>query len=252
MDHKAIKEDITVITGLLDGWREKNGISLLEYDLLLDKIKSLYETVRFCGEHIGHADAAAPAEDAVPQPAPQPAESAAEPIAEGIDTPCCQADVAAEEEPATKAEMHRRTVHALYAGDEEETVETPQPAPAKCEETQPETDTPTPSHHILAETIGNQGRTLADSLCIPTSDIASKIGKERMVSLRQSMGLNDRYMFVRELFGGDVAAFDMAITKLDEFTDIDDALLYIHDTYGWDGSNEAAVSLANMLAKKLM
>ena len=104
----------------------------------------------------------------------------------------------------------------------------------------------------LAETICSQGRTLADSLYIPTSDIASKIGKERIVSLRQSIGLNDRYMFVRELFDGDVAAFDTAITKLDEFTDIDDALLYIHDTYSWTGSNKAAVSLVDMLAKKLM
>ena len=255
MDHKAIKEDITVIAGLLDEWREKNGISLLEYDLLLDKIKSLYEAVKFCGKHIGHAKTAEPVEDTLPLSAPQPAVNAITPTAEvvhDVDAICSHEIETVKEEPLSKAEIHRRTVYALYADDKEDTGENPQQAPVISDSLQPDMAVSETQRQTLAETICSQGRTLADSLYIPTSDIASKIGKERIVSLRQSIGLNDRYMFVRELFDGDVAAFDTAITKLDEFTDIDDALLYIHDTYSWTGSNKAAVSLVDMLAKKLM
>ena len=47
MDHTVAREDLKVISGLLEDWNRKGSIDTLEYDLLLDKIKSLYQAVRF-------------------------------------------------------------------------------------------------------------------------------------------------------------------------------------------------------------
>ena len=49
MNHTVAEEDLKVISGLLEEWRKTGRLGGLEYDLLLDKIKSLYETVRFGG-----------------------------------------------------------------------------------------------------------------------------------------------------------------------------------------------------------
>ena len=80
----------------------------------------------------------------------------------------------------------------------------------------------------------------------------SVLGHEKAGSLRRMIGLNDRYMFIRDLFGGDADAYEEALSRLDGFTSIEDAMLFIHDRYGWNSSSEAALLLSDMLARKLL
>ena len=61
MNHTVAEEDLKVISGLLEEWRKTGRLGGLEYDLLLDKIKSLYETVRFGG---GQHDESTPCREA--------------------------------------------------------------------------------------------------------------------------------------------------------------------------------------------
>ena len=59
-------------------------------------------------------------------------------------------------------------------------------------------------------------------------------------------------MFIRDRFGGDADAYEEALSRLDGFTSIEDAMLFIHDRYGWNSSSEAALLLSDMLARKLL
>ena len=54
--------------------------------------------------------------------------------------------------------------------------------------------------------MGTGVRTFADTLNAPVADVASVLGHEKAGSLRRMIGLNDRYMFIRDLFGGDADA----------------------------------------------
>ncbi|MFR7708471.1 MAG: hypothetical protein ACLUZZ_05220 [Alistipes inops] len=100
--------------------------------------------------------------------------------------------------------------------------------------------------------MGTGVRTFADTLNAPVADVASVLGHEKAGSLRRMIGLNDRYMFIRDLFGGDADAYEEALSRLDGFTSIEDAMLFIHDRYGWNSSSEAALLLSDMLARKLL
>ena len=55
-----------------------------------------------------------------------------------------------------------------------------------------------------------------------------------------------------DLFGGDADAYEEALSRLDGFTSIEAAMLFIHDRYGWNSSSEAALLLSDMLARKLL
>ena len=68
MNHTVAEEDLKVISGLLEEWRKTGRLGGLEYDLLLDKIKSLYETVRFGG---GQHDESTPCREAAAAAASQ-------------------------------------------------------------------------------------------------------------------------------------------------------------------------------------
>jgi hypothetical protein len=69
--------------------------------------------------------------------------------------------------------------------------------------------------------------------------------------LKRSIGLNDRFLMIRDMFDGDSAAFDRAIARLDTFTDLDEAVIWIHDNFDWSADNQGAAMLMALLERKL-
>ena len=47
MDWNTIQEELRRLTTLVDGWSQRNEIPAVERDLALEKLRNLYETVRF-------------------------------------------------------------------------------------------------------------------------------------------------------------------------------------------------------------
>lgn len=92
--------------------------------------------------------------------------------------------------------------------------------------------------HIIGESFGHQG-----------NDIVSNITGS--VGLRKSIGINDRYLLIRDLFRGDAALYDKSIETLDGFTDLNDAMLYVHDNFHWEPDSEGAKLLVELLVNKL-
>lgn len=74
---------------------------------------------------------------------------------------------------------------------------------------------------------------------------------EAPVSLRSTIGVNDKYLLMRDLFNGNSEYYDRVITKLDSFDSLDEAMIYIHDTYHWNPQSEGARLLVELLARKL-
>ena len=101
---------------------------------------------------------------------------------------------------------------------------------------------------VLGEVLAGRTTTIADS--VQAVGLASN-PYASVVSLRDSIGFNDKYMFVRELFGGQETLYDQTISILDNFTSIEDALIYIYDNFGWTRDNEAACRLFDLLDAKL-
>lgn len=71
------------------------------------------------------------------------------------------------------------------------------------------------------------------------------------MSLRQSIGINDKFILLRDLFAGDNDYYESSITKLDEFDNLDEAMLYIYDNFRWSPNSEGARLLMELLARKL-
>ena len=122
--------------------------------------------------------------------------------------------------------------------------------------------TPSAAQTAGTQTIGDQtfgGQTIGDILASRTATIADSVqvaglGTNQfasVVSLRDAIGFNDKYMFVRELFGGSEDLYAQTIAQLDNFTSIEDALIYICDNFGWTRDNEAACRLFDILDAKL-
>ncbi len=106
---------------------------------------------------------------------------------------------------------------------------------------------------VLGDVIAGAGQTVSDVYAgqSPKADVASVVGSGRIESLRKAIGINDKFLLIRNLFDGDSEIYDSVMTTLDGFGDLDDALIYIHENFNWNPDSEAVKLLVDLLTRKL-
>ena len=100
----------------------------------------------------------------------------------------------------------------------------------------------------LADVLGGGVKTLGDAMASsdePTTPL------NRVTELRKAIGLNDKFLLVRDLFGGDVERYEATIDTLDEFEDLDECMIYIVENFRWNPDSEAARLIVSLLERKL-
>lgn len=101
---------------------------------------------------------------------------------------------------------------------------------------------------ILAEAITPK-TTLADTIAAPAA-LAEEITHSHIKSLRQAIGINDKFLMTRDLFDGDDVAFNKAIEELDECESFDDCMIHIAENYEWNPDSEGAKFIMQLLERK--
>ena len=103
---------------------------------------------------------------------------------------------------------------------------------------------------VLGEVINNDVRTVADTIS-PVRNVASEIArKERIDDIAGALGVNDRYLLIRDLFKGDAVAYEAAIARLNGFDNLDDCMIYIVETYDWNPNSDGAKLLMDLIERK--
>ncbi|MBI5009251.1 MAG: hypothetical protein HZB98_06310, partial [Bacteroidia bacterium] len=153
--------------------------------------------------------------------------------------------------------------------------ESPQPAPAeekkqatkptRSKQTPEESDYKTEKSINVAETEKNPqpSSIIADKFAGKSSSINEQIGTFKgeddvteimktkpIQSLKSAIGLNDRFLFIREIFNGDKEAYDQAIAKLEKSSSTDDARAVIISYTGNSEENEAVKQLMDLVKRK--
>ena len=232
-------------------------------------------TVPAAGETVA-ADAAMPADAAAAErmPAADPvgetATVEAQPVASESPSPSLQAETAEAEVDGAGA---GETVPEQYAEEEENPFvevqldavggDASEPVSEESEPEEPETTGNVPTAGpfvqspvaaeggaVLGEVINHDVRTLADTIA-PPRDMAAEIARsEPVTDLRRAIGINDRFLMIRDLFGGDADAYEQAITELDGFHDLDECMIYIAENFAWNSSSDGARFLMELLERK--
>ena len=131
-------------------------------------------------------------------------------------------------------------------------IPTPETAPA-AEDTPTATEngqSPLPAGAVLGEVINHDVQTLADTIA-PPRDVASELRRsEPVTDLRRAIGLNDKFLLIRDLFGGDGEAYERAIDALNNFEDLDDCMIFIAEHYAWNPNSDGAKLLMDLLERK--
>lgn len=107
----------------------------------------------------------------------------------------------------------------------------------------------------INETIAANGESLNDKLKLASShkEIGSSIKSTPIKDLRKAIGINDRYVFINELFRGDETMYERSIKTINSFNIYGEAELWIKRELklklAWSEDNEA-VQLFDELVKR--
>ena len=203
-----------------------------------------------------------------PEPQPEPAEVEPEPAEPESGT---EPEVApAEPEPKPKRVIvepslfgddelwsrpakSRRRIRALYSDDAEQ-EHAPRPRRKATVEAKEEV-----KEEAMVEIIADiePPQVIADTISTPqviadTIPMQPSVGESGVVSsLRGAISVGDRFMLIRELFGGDEAQYESTIDVLEGFDNLDDCIIYIAENFTWRASSDGAKLVMDLLQRKL-
>lgn len=89
------------------------------------------------------------------------------------------------------------------------------------------------------------------------NSIAAKMQKTSINSLKEAIGMNEKFLFINELFNGNIKAYNEAVEKLNNFGDINEAFEYVNEltaSFSWDGNRSASTieKFANLIQRRYM
>ena len=138
-------------------------------------------------------------------------------------------------EPNREVQQGPSPTAAVEAEDSEEVAEEPAFVPAVEE-----------NPAVLGEVM-TPAPTLADQLAArqTVNDLRPKV-----TDLRRAVGLNDKFLLIRDLFGGNGSLYEITIRKLNEFDNFDDCMIYIAEHFAWNPNSDGAKLMIDLLERK--
>lgn len=89
----------------------------------------------------------------------------------------------------------------------------------------------------------------------PDKTLADKIGKSTITNLKNAIGINDKFLFINELFKGDIQEYNKTIDKLNSFMKLEETtglLEELKERYHWAEKPDAYQKLEDLLIRKFL
>lgn len=124
-------------------------------------------------------------------------------------------------------------------------------------------ETTAPTTSIVGAIAENQPQTLAESIetsesladkLAKTADdtLAEVINNKKIIDLKSSITLGDRFRFQRELFGGNGEKMNKAISDFNSFETMTEAQSYIAKNFDWPLDNDAVSDFIQLLQRRYL
>ena len=138
---------------------------------------------------------------------------------------------------------------------EPEAVSVPTPvasAPASAPALPPQ-PTPTPQSQSVepqrvADVLGGGRKVLGE---VSQNEIMPTPPMSKITDLRKAIGINDKFIMLRDLFAGNEAQYNATIDALNSFASLDDCMIYIVENFAWNPDSEGAKLIVSLIERKL-
>ena len=106
----------------------------------------------------------------------------------------------------------------------------------------------------INETVGKKNRSLNDSLKEDTTELSAKLSDAPVKDLKKAIGVNERFLFINELFRGDEVMYERSIKTINSFTIWPEAEYWVKrelkTKLGWKDSNETVQHFDQLVKRR--
>lgn len=95
--------------------------------------------------------------------------------------------------------------------------------------------------------------TLGEKMMGEDFSLAAKLQQNPVHDLKSAIGINDKFLFVNELFGGSMEKYNKSIENLNDLKTLNGAMIYMNELkveLQWNSSNEAYQRLKDLVSRK--
>ncbi len=251
MDINLIKSELEELIEMVGMWSEGNTVSEIEQDIAMDIVKRVYHALK-------SNDITPTQIKSTPEVKIEEEQTKEEPKIEEI------IEVADEASPIISIDLEDVTIlpEELIEMDKEEAV--PQPAKHITEGSLFDLDS-IPTHKTskrsaILSLYSDDVPTIQTHSTEPqhtkpieiVEDLCSIDGQETTILAQSytSSSINDRYIIAQNLFEGDMEAYEVMISRLQEIDNFDDCMIYIVENYNWNAEDEATKMVISLLEQR--
>ena len=94
---------------------------------------------------------------------------------------------------------------------------------------------------------------LGEKMIQEDHSLAAKFQQNPVRDLKSVIGINDKFLFVNELFGGNMEKYNKSIENLNDLKTLNGAMIYLNELkieLQWNSSNEAYHKLSDLISRK--
>ena len=187
-------------------------------------------------------------EKSVPQPSSPEEQKAKEPVSDHVTEEQLQKNTAPAEKRQTQDKEHNEK--ALY----------------KSEKSRPETQQQRNDNVIHpGKEQRKDNKVLGEKLVTNKASFNEHIARKQpenkkkrsltsppISDIRKALGINDRFFFQRELFGGNGDLMNQTLDQLNQMNGIDDARNFLLANFSWDSENEAVIRFMELVERRFL
>lgn len=232
---ELITKDIQDIENLVSNFQNYSKLPIIELDLTLSKLQNVYELLLMIRDH--------------------------EVLEKGMASDISknreveQKDVIEEEKTSPKQEEIKEKKELIVIEKEESKV-IDKEIISSIEEDTAKANIDSTSENQKSKTISERfdkgGDFLNEKLAGNKSNISDNLLSKPIESIAGSLGVNDKFYFMRELFDGKAEAFRQAVETLDKANNFNEAYNYLSNQFSWNMDSESVQSLLNLIRRKFI
>lgn len=104
-------------------------------------------------------------------------------------------------------------------------------------------------NEIIADMFENK-RSVNEKIATNKKDLATKFKDNPIKDINSAIGLNDKFLFIRELFDNNSDKFTSSIDKLNNFENLDQAMQYINTEFKWNNENPVSNKFLELIYRR--
>ena len=103
--------------------------------------------------------------------------------------------------------------------------------------------------HNLTESKGEKSNPSASLINVP-NELADNLEKIEFQDIRKNFSLNDKFLFLREIFNNDAEKMDNTIDSLNKINTLKESIHFISNSLKWDMENPCIIEFITFIEKR--